>query len=152
MYQLWLGDDSYASLLDRVAASACDLTPGLTLEAFRDLVDLALRARVRKTEACGKHPACVPARPVWSARAVPAGETTGWQDLDPHGLPEMLATAAADLAALPAVGRHAVEERLVRAFRVVFGELLFVNPRCGHDDVCHGEPVFPAPTLRRGRR
>lgn len=151
MYQLCLGDETFSSLLDRIAERACAVAPGLDSEACRNLIDLVFRARVRSTEACGKYPECVPQGSVWGDRVAPVGETSDWEDLDPQGLPAMFATAAADLADTPPIGRHAVEERLARVFRGVLAELLFCNPNCGQAAVCRAEPVFPLRPLRRAR-
>jgi hypothetical protein len=101
------------------------------------------RARVRQTEACGRHPECVPSGAVWGDRVAPAGLTCDWEDLDPHSLPAMFATAAADLADVPPAGREAVEHQLARVFHQVLAEILFENPSCGRAAVCRGEPVYP---------
>lgn len=150
MYQLCLGDETFSSVLDRIAARACAVAPGLDPEPCRNLIDLVFRARVRKTEACGRYPECVPQGSLWGERNPPAGETADWEDLDPQGLPAMFATAAADLADTPEVARRVIEERLARVFKDVLAELLFCNPNCGQAAVCRAEPVFPL-TARRAR-
>jgi hypothetical protein len=152
VYQLCLGDETFSAVLDRIAERACAVAPGLDHEACRNLVDLVFRARVRKTEACGKHPECVPVGPVWGQGTARQGETADWEDLDPQGLPAMFATAAADLARTPPMGRHAVEERLAHVFRTVLAGLLFCNPRCGRSEICGGEPVYPFQALGRRER
>lgn len=143
MYQLCLGDESFSSLLDRFAERACAVAPGLEHEACRNLVDLVFRARARKTDACGKHPECVPQGSVWGHRTARPGNVADWEDLDPRGLPQMFATAAADLAETPRAHRHAVEARLARVFEALMSELLFCNPNCGSAEVCRAEPIFP---------
>jgi hypothetical protein len=143
MYQLCLGRETFSDLLDRVTERACAVAPGLEPEACRNLVDLVFRARVRKTEACGRHPECVPHHALWGHRNAPAGETSDWEDLDPYGLPSMFATAAADLAGTPRTRRRVIEERLSRVFQSVLSEVLFCNPNCGKSGICHAEPLFP---------
>ena len=143
MYQLCLGRETFSSLLDRISERACDVAPGLEPEACRNLVDLVFRARVRQTESCGRYPECVPSGAVWGGRTAAAGVTTDWEDLDPHALPAMFATAAADLAGTPRTRRAVIEERLARVFQTVLSEILFHNPNCGKAPVCGAEPLFP---------
>ena len=150
MHQLCVGDESFAAVVDRIAESACTVAPGLEREACRNLVELVFRARVRKTDACGRHPECRPEGPVWGDGTPREGDSAGWQDLDPKGLPAMFAIAAADLAKTPGVGRHAVEERLAGVFRAALGALLFCNPSCGVAPVCRAEPVFAFSRPRKG--
>lgn len=140
MYELCLGAETFTSLLDRITTRACAVTPGLVAERCRELVALAFRVRVHKTEACGHHPACVPVRALWRERPVPsAGDMSGWQDRDPEGLPAMLAVALADLAGTPDWARPAIVLRLRAELQEILSERLFANPRCGRAAICRGE-------------
>jgi hypothetical protein len=150
MYQLCVGDESLASVIDRIAEAACAVAPGLERESCRHLVELVFRARVRKTEACGKHPECKPRGSVWGHAAPRQGDSCGWEDLDPQGLPTMFGVAAADLAGTDDRDRRAVEERLARAFHGVLAGLLFCNPHCGSASVCRAEPVYSLGKPRSG--
>jgi hypothetical protein len=150
MYQVCLGDETYASVIDRIVSRACAIDDSLQPEACRRLVELVFRARVRKTEACGTHPDCRPIGAVWEgAAAPPDGETGEWVDLDPEGVPAMFAAAAADLTDVPRSRRAVLETRLAAEMRAVIRELVFANPRCGHSRVCRSTPVFPFATLRK---
>lgn len=152
MYQLFLGDQTFASVIDRITAAACAAVPGLDDAACRELVELIFRARVRKTAACGHHPACRPDGPLGERTdAAASGETAQWLDGDPRVLPAMFGVAAADLVRPAPAGRAALERKLAQAFDREFRGLVFRNPRCGHADVCGAEPVFPLRTqlLRR---
>ncbi len=151
MYQLFLGDQTFAGVVEAITARACAVAPTLDRAACQDLVELAFRARVRKTEACGTHPDCAPQEPLWPTAPGPAGESCEWKDLDPHGLPAMFAVAAADLAGPAPPARGALERRLAAAFASVYADLVFVNPRCGRAEVCRGEPVYPLASLRRSQ-
>lgn len=152
MYQLCLGGETFSTLLDRIAERACAVAPGLDPEACRNLIYLVFRARIRKTEACGRYPECVPESSVWGDRVARAGETCDWEDLDPQGLPRMFGAVAADLAETPAIAQQAVEEQLARVFQGALAELLFHNPSCGRAAVCRAEPVFPLRPLPLDRR
>jgi hypothetical protein len=153
MYQLCVGDESLASVIERIVDGACAVAPRLDRDACRDLVELIFRSRVRKTVACGRHPECVPLGSLWGDAEPASGEMCGWQDLDPRALPAMFATAAADVAELPEIGRHEVEERLAGVFRAVLAGLVFHNPNCGRAAVCDAEPLFSlsTPTKAGGR-
>jgi hypothetical protein len=146
MDQLCLGGESWDGLIDRLTDAACAIVPGLARAACRDLVEVMFQARVRQSDACGLHPACVPERSVWAEGPVeaPAGETSGWADPDAQAFPELFATAAADLARVPVVGRHAIQERLVGVARQILRDRLYVNRQCGRADICLvAQPVFP---------
>ncbi|HVK75411.1 MAG TPA: hypothetical protein VM734_18910 [Kofleriaceae bacterium] len=152
MYQLCLGGETFASVVDRIVDRACAAAPTLDREACRRLVELVFRARVRKTEACGRHPECRPDGSLWGTQGAGDGEVCVWEDFDPRGLPAMFGAAAADLVAPLPGRRRETEQLLAAAFRSVFARLVYCNPRCGSAAVCHAEPVFPFPSLRRGRR
>jgi hypothetical protein len=94
----------------------------------------------------------VPTGSVWGERAAPVGETSDWEDLDPHSLAAMFATAAADLAGTPRTRRAVIEERLSKSFQAVLAEILFCNPNCGRSAVCRAEPIFPIAVARSDRR
>jgi len=143
MYQLCLGTRTFASVLDRIVARCCALAPGLDAEACRRLVELVFASRVRKTEACGAHPECRPAAPVWDGAVAFAGETCGWTDLDPEAVPQMFGAAAAALVDGPRRGCPHLEGLLADAMRDQLAQLLFHNPRCGAAAVCHASPLFP---------
>jgi len=145
-YELCLGDEPLPRVIDRVVAAACAAVPALDEAACRSLVELIFRSRVRQTEACGRFPECRPARGLWSAtprRADGAERPAGWDDLDPHALPAMFGAAAAAHADVATESRAHLERALAAAFQAVVAPLLRENPRCGHADVCGGEPTFP---------
>ena len=143
MYQLFLGDETFMSVIDRISEAACAVAPGLDDTACRELVELIFRARVRQTEACGHHPDCRPDAPLRDGDQGATGDTAQWLDADPQGLPAMFGVAAADLIRPAPAGRAALERRLAAAFDRAFAVLVFHNPRCGHASVCAAEPVFP---------
>ncbi len=142
MYELCLGDESLTSVIDRIAARACGVAPGLEPDACRRLLVLIFRVRVRRTAACGSHPDCRPTTSVWRGGDVPRGATAQWLDLDPLALPAMFGAAAADLVDRDDDDRAELEVRLAVAFRSVMKTLLFCNPRCGHAEICNAEAVF----------
>jgi hypothetical protein len=148
MYQLCLGSRSFASVVDRLVLRCCAVAPGIDPGACRQLAELVFAARVRKTEACGAHAECRPGPPVWDGALPFAGETCGWTDLDPEGVPEMFGVAAAALVEGARRGCPHLEGVLADAMRDQLAQLLFHNPRCGHAAVCHASPVFPLPTRR----
>src|SRR5262245_20379687 len=113
MYQLCIGDESFPSVIDRIVARCCAASSSIDPAACKRLLELVFRARVRQTEACGRHPECRPGAPVWADGAPPAdGQTCEWQDLDPESVPAMFAAAAADLSDVPRSRRLALEARL----------------------------------------
>lgn len=142
MREICLGDDSWGALVERMVSRACATAPGLDPVACRELVELILESRVRATEACGRHPACQPD----GARPVP-GPTAGWDDPDVGALPHMFAAAVVDLVQPLPAARAGLEARLAIGFRSELAAVMYENPRCGHSDVCGGEPIYP---LRRG--
>lgn len=138
-YQLCLGDEPLWALIDRLVTALRAAVPALDEAACRELVDLVFRARVRQTEACGRHPECLPARG--------AERPAGWLDLDPDALPAMFGAAAAALIDVATASREHLERRLADVFRAVVSPLLVPNPSCGRAAICRAAPTFP---LRRG--
>jgi len=139
MRQLRLGHDSFASLVDRLVASACAIVPALGRDACRELIELILIVRTRATVACGHHPACGPG----------TGTRTGWRDPDLPALPAMFAACAADRAQVRPEERSAIEARLADGFRAELAALVFDHPPCGHAAICSATPIHPLIPHRR---
>jgi len=144
MYQLCLGDEPLAALIDRITERACAAVPGLDRDACQRLVSLIFCVRVRRTEACGTDLACRPEQALWRGGAAPRTVTAQLVDRDPLALPAMFAASAVDLVAPPPAPerRAALELRLAAASRAVVRPLVFCNSQCGRAAVCQAEPVF----------
>ncbi len=142
MYQLCLGDERVASVIDRITERACQVAPALDHDRCRQLVALIFIVRLRRTAACGTDPACRPDGPLLGIGTHPRPETAQWLDADPRGLPDMFAAAAMDLIGVGRAQDPALALRLAAVFRSVIRPLLFCNPRCGQAAVCGGEPMF----------
>lgn len=141
MGQIFLGESTWTTFVDRVVARACAASRGLDEADCRELVELVVLSRLRATDACGRHPAC---QPDGSRHA--NGPCAGWDDPDTEALPRMLAASLTDRIGPTPQARAALEDRLAHELRGELDRVLFENPRCGHAEVCGGEPVFP---LRR---
>ena len=142
MYQLCLGEETVVSFIDRITARACAVAPALDPGACRRLIELIVRARLRRTVACGSDHACHPDGLVLGLGTSPREVTAQWLDLDPAALPEMFAGSAIDLLGDAAGEDATLAPRLAAAFRDILRPALFRNPRCGRARVCGGEPLF----------
>lgn len=174
VYQLRLSNERLAEVIDRIAADANAVAPGLGRERARNLLDLLFRTRVVQSAACGKFPQCEDASALWGGKAAPpAGEDRPCRfgDEDPFDLPNMFAVAATDLmdlgiaasersedahtspgfagrgCALSNDERDSIEERLAAVFRAALQGLVHKNAACGTLDICESDRTDPfAPT------